>query len=512
LETHAELSSPRADARPSPRKRRRLGKQLIKQGIVPKSVVRAALEEQEVNGARLGEILVARGAIDGPTLAQALAYQDVVGLVTAADRPTPALPVTIAFEHRAVALETGGKDAGGPAPVAVTDLAAVPAIWESLGQSIEPKLADADTMERLLSAAYPDGAQDESVDDEDSVAEPAGLDLQPTPAPASVGKDLQAETLDAVAEAEAVDATPVTEVEADAARESDRAPEADGASNDAPEESPGAAAAPLAEPSPARAPIPPARRAGLLGLFSRRSPAPAHAPRSVNGTSPATVASRASVGVTPPPPAPVAQEAEAAKQPAVAVASTPDDVQPAEPVVAEIPDATVIVGLRQASPATLMRLREVLESIEYPREHLQVVAVQDPADHITRRALREERLPAWVTEAIVSRTDAPGPRGMLLCGLRRARGELVMVVRAGSLVDPSLLRNVASGLDEYALMSRDELTARRLTNAFLRQAEPPRLEPLAYDNAGTASPECVFRTAELREAFGWTHDVPVAHF
>jgi hypothetical protein len=79
-----------------------------------------------------------------------------------------------------------------------------------------------------------------------------------------------------------------------------------------------------------------------------------------------------------------------------------------------------------------------------------------------------------------------------------------MVVRAGSLIDPYLLRNVASGVDDYALMSRDELTARRLTNAVLRQAEPPRLEPLAHDNTGAASRECVFRAAELREAFGWT--------
>jgi len=60
---------------------RPLGKLLVESGFLTEEELEAALEEQRRNGgSRLGEILVARGTLSGPSLARALALQHGVEL------------------------------------------------------------------------------------------------------------------------------------------------------------------------------------------------------------------------------------------------------------------------------------------------------------------------------------------------------------------------------------------------------------------------------------------------
>jgi hypothetical protein len=507
---------------PSPakqRKRRRLGKYLVKQGIVPKSTVRSALEEQERTGHRLGEILVARGAIDSATLVKALAKQDLVETVSAADRVAQALPISVAFEYRAVVLVDNGDTANRVTRVAVTDLATVPAIWEALGRPIEPKLTDPETMERLLSVAYPerrDGAPVEalpwdaeaSVDASQDASENNGQGAlrEEEPAEEAAQGDIDAvidpepapDLPDSLSQDQAEAAAITSRVDVAVARPAADTPEPASAlaattavaeSETVPASAREAAWAPPVAPAgaerpPAVPPAMPARRGGLRRLFGRQSvappPFPATAPRS------SAVAER--------------NGSAAAKSDSEPAADLPADPQ----LERELPLATVIVGLRQASPATLSRLTTLLEAIDYPRDRLQVLAVHDPADRVTRRALHDQPLPAWVTETVVSRAATPGPRGLLLCGLRAAIGDLVTVLSTSDPDEPSLLRTVAAGDDESPLVSGAALGPRALTNAFLRQAEPHTLKgDGSRETPRAATSGTVFCVAELREAFGW---------
>ena len=54
---------------------RPLGRLLVEEGLVDPADLDAALAEQQLTGRRLGEVLVARGAISGPELTRALAAQ-----------------------------------------------------------------------------------------------------------------------------------------------------------------------------------------------------------------------------------------------------------------------------------------------------------------------------------------------------------------------------------------------------------------------------------------------------
>jgi hypothetical protein len=149
-------------------KRRRLGKQLVGAGLVPKRVVREALKEQSRTGDRLGRILVGRGELTPTALLQMLAQQDGVPVVGTGDRGIGLLPVELALEHRAVALDVLGASSAASSPsssapevpgaIAVRDLAGAVAVSEALGHVVELRLADAPTLMRLFAQAYGDGA------------------------------------------------------------------------------------------------------------------------------------------------------------------------------------------------------------------------------------------------------------------------------------------------------------------------------------------------------------------
>jgi hypothetical protein len=134
----------------------RLGKQLVKQRIVTKHDVRAALEKQQKTTALLGQILVAHGVVTPEVLLRALAEQHGVAMVGPDERGTPLLPAPLALEHRAVALAAGAQPvaAGATTAVAVLDIDAADAVADALKCAIEPRLTDAGTMVRLFVDAY----------------------------------------------------------------------------------------------------------------------------------------------------------------------------------------------------------------------------------------------------------------------------------------------------------------------------------------------------------------------
>ncbi len=442
LDSKTQLGRPTADSPTQPRKRRRLGKHLVKQGIVPKSAVRSALEEQERTGHRLGEILVARGAIDAATLVDALADQDLVETVSTTDRVAQALPISVAFECRAVVLAGDGQVADRVTRVAVTDLATVPTIWEVLGRPIEPKLTDPDTMERLLAEAYPERGE-EGRPDVASAPRPVTDEAAPEPVAEALVKSTDTDRWQRRSRAPPIARTRIS------------MPPSRPTSTPMP--------APTSRLRPRRAPSPsgsrPSRPAATAMSWPRRPPRLRLAAACV-GCSAAPRQHRRRRR----PPGRRLRTSPTQRR------SRPTGRRPARTHLRPSPvaQATVIVGLRQVSPATLGRLISLLEQIDYPREKLQVLAVHDPADRVTRRALHDQPMPMWVTETVVSRDATPGPRGLLLCGLRAASGDLVTVLSISEPPEPSLLRAAAS--EEEALLSGTMVGARSLTDAFLRQA------------------------------------------
>jgi hypothetical protein len=146
---------------------------------------------------------------------------------------------------------------------------------------------------------------------------------------------------------------------------------------------------------------------------------------------------------------------------------------------------SLLILLSRETPAALRRLRLELEQLDYPRHRLQGIAVLDPADRATRRSLRSQPLPPWITLLAAPQEAARGRRGLLLYGLRQARGELFTLIRTDAGVTAQTLYAPAGG--------RGSLARR-----FLRQADTRSLRRVQGH----------FRTAELLAAFGWEIDSP----
>jgi cellulose synthase/poly-beta-1,6-N-acetylglucosamine synthase-like glycosyltransferase len=121
-------------------------------GAAREEDILVALDEQARTGGRLGQILVARGAIDSRELTVALARQLGLATVDAGDRPIPLLRPDEARRWRAVALEQGP----GSSAVAVCDpgVEAMEPVRRRLGRSTTVKLADDATLDALLAELY----------------------------------------------------------------------------------------------------------------------------------------------------------------------------------------------------------------------------------------------------------------------------------------------------------------------------------------------------------------------
>lgn len=161
-EIDALLTAAFPPAEDEARKFRRLGRLLIDRGAIGEEDLLLALREQRRSGGRLGEILLAEGAIDSRTLIDVLSEQLGLPSTSPAERPAPLLPPELARRNRAVALR---GEARGSIPVAFADPSSekVAAVRDYLRRPIEPKLADTETIEALLSALYARSDVDEVV-------------------------------------------------------------------------------------------------------------------------------------------------------------------------------------------------------------------------------------------------------------------------------------------------------------------------------------------------------------
>lgn len=162
----------------------------------------------------------------------------------------------------------------------------------------------------------------------------------------------------------------------------------------------------------------------------------------------------------------------------------------------DLPTHTILIALTREHPRTLTQLRHALERLDYPAQRLQGIAVVPASDHATRRSLRQDPLPAWVTVVDAPPSAAGDRRGLLLFGLGLARGELLTVVRPGLPVAPDLLRRAAAD-DEHGGSDLRALAAR-----LLRQAEAPTKAELAIGGHDARGELPHFRTADLRAALG----------
>lgn len=147
---------------------RRLGRLLVDEGVVDLEGLALALEEQKRSGGLLGEILMAQGAVDAPTLTRTLARKIGLPTVGPGEKSSSLLPARLARAWGAVALtpEEGTDGITRPLPVAFADPQAetVAAVEEYLGLAVEPRLVDRETLITLLAAVYAEADVKDVVD------------------------------------------------------------------------------------------------------------------------------------------------------------------------------------------------------------------------------------------------------------------------------------------------------------------------------------------------------------
>ena len=135
---------------------RQLGELLRERGALSPGRLRLALETQERTGGRLGEILVAAGAVAAADVTDALGRQLELPAVAPGAEPLALLSAPEAHALRAVALKPDDAGPSAPLPVAVAD-PGVPALaslegW--LGRPVELRLGDEAALDRLLGNVY----------------------------------------------------------------------------------------------------------------------------------------------------------------------------------------------------------------------------------------------------------------------------------------------------------------------------------------------------------------------
>ncbi len=145
------------------RNRRRLGRYLLDAGATTEQDLAWALDEQQRNGGRLGEILLAHGLSEPGSLTQALAKRAGILAAGSNARALPLLPRALAHELRAVAIEPVDTplallelDEARPVAVAFADPSdeVIAQVEDNLGRLVEVHVTDDETMDALLAAVY----------------------------------------------------------------------------------------------------------------------------------------------------------------------------------------------------------------------------------------------------------------------------------------------------------------------------------------------------------------------
>lgn len=131
-----------------------LGQALLSADVLDERRLAHALEAQASGGGRLGEVLLAHGAIEAEQLKQVLAGHLGVPAVDPADEAIPLLRPSTARELGAVALANRHDSSAVSVAFTSPDNESVVAAEDHLGRPVRAKLSDPSTLEGLLAQAY----------------------------------------------------------------------------------------------------------------------------------------------------------------------------------------------------------------------------------------------------------------------------------------------------------------------------------------------------------------------
>jgi hypothetical protein len=144
----------------------RFGEILVRAGVLERSLLENLAREQDATGQDLGELLVARGIIDEPTMLQTIGKslnRPVVNLESA--RPDPRaltlLPVALCLEHLVIPIEIETGKTGDHLHVAMAnplDVRAIKVVMQQARLRIQPLVASARDIKAAIARHYGAGS------------------------------------------------------------------------------------------------------------------------------------------------------------------------------------------------------------------------------------------------------------------------------------------------------------------------------------------------------------------
>ena len=117
--------------------------------------------------------------------------------------------------------------------------------------------------------------------------------------------------------------------------------------------------------------------------------------------------------------------------------------EPPDPVMARLPQVSVIVALYRESDIAARLIRR-LSRLDYPREMLDVVLVVEAEDSMTRAALAAANLPPWMRVIVVPEGRVKTKPRALNLALDHCRGSIIGIYDAEDAPEPDQLRKVVA--------------------------------------------------------------------
>ena len=116
----------------------------------------------------------------------------------------------------------------------------------------------------------------------------------------------------------------------------------------------------------------------------------------------------------------------------------PDDTNV---MIARLPVVSVMVGLYKEADIAARLVRR-LGRLDYPRDKLDILLVVEEDDHLTRNALRQADLPAWMRVVVTPRGKVKTKPRALNFGLTQCRGSIIGVYDAEDMPEPDQIYKV----------------------------------------------------------------------
>ena len=110
--------------------------------------------------------------------------------------------------------------------------------------------------------------------------------------------------------------------------------------------------------------------------------------------------------------------------------------------LAELPTMTVVVPVRNEEEHIARTLRQLMES-DYPRERLQVVAVDDHSSDRSLSVMREQQK-TYPDLVVLGMEKSAGKRHALAAGVALATGQIITFIDSDSFLQPDALRKLVN--------------------------------------------------------------------